>query len=51
MAWDDFLDVFLDNDYRQTVLGGLRHERPVLYRALLIGIVLVLALAVYVLLY
>ncbi len=52
MTWDpwDLLDLFLEIDSR-SFLGGLRHERPNVYYGLLIGIVLILALLVYLLLW
>ena len=49
--WDDLLDLFSDNDSRSSVLGGLRHERPNVYHGVLIGVVLILAVLVYLLLW
>jgi hypothetical protein len=49
--WDDLLDLFWDNDSRGSVLGGLRRERPNVYHGVLIGVVLILAVLVYLLLW
>jgi len=49
--WIDLLDLFLENDSRSSVLGGLRHERPHVYHGVLIGIVVILAVLVYLLLW
>jgi hypothetical protein len=54
MTWDpwvDLLDLFLDSDSRSSVLGGLRDKRPDVYHGVLIGIVVILALLVYLLLW
>ena len=44
---EDLVDLVTDNDLPSSSLGGLRHERPTLYYGLLIGIVVVLAVLVY----
>ena len=49
--WDDLLDLFLDYDSRSAVLDGLRRDRPNVYHGVLIGIVVILALLVYLLLW
>lgn len=49
--WDDLLDLFLDNDSGSPVLDRLRRERPHVYHGVLIGIVVILALLVYLLLW
>jgi hypothetical protein len=49
--WDDLLDLFLDNDSGPSALGGLRDKRPNVYHGVLIGIVVILALLVYLLLW
>ena len=48
---DDLVDAVTDIDLSSASLGGLRHERPILYYGLLIGIVVLLAVLVYVLLW
>jgi len=44
--WGDLLDAISDIDWRPS---GLRRERPTLYHGVVIGIVVVLAVAVYLL--
>ena len=44
---EDLVDAVTDIDLSSDSLGGLRHERPILYYGLLIGIVVVLAVLVY----
>jgi hypothetical protein len=47
----DLVDDVTDIDLSSSSLGGLRHQRPILYYSLLIGIVVVLAVVVYLLLW
>jgi hypothetical protein len=49
--WDDDLSALLDADFTSSSSDGLRHRRPKLYYGVVIGIVLVLAVLVYVLLW
>jgi hypothetical protein len=45
--WDDLLNMLPDGDDESSLLGGLRHSRPIAYYGLLIGIVVVLGGLVY----
>lgn len=49
--WDDLLELFSGYESRSPVQERLRRERPHVYHGVLIGIVVILALLVYLLLW